>query len=473
MLVGATLQNNELNTKTLLASGFVSDGLMENIFAASSVRALNASNPMYKYLSVYSRLNYNISDKYFINLTGRRDGSSRFGPENLYANFGAIGAAWIFSNEKFAVDRLSFLTFGKFRTSYGITGNDQIGDYNFLDLWATTTLPYQGQSGLAPAKLPNPIFGWETNKKAEVAMEHGFFQNNIRLNVAYYQNRSSNQLVNYILAGSTGFTSILRNLPATVQNTGWEFDSSINIFKKTSFNWTVNWNLSVPNNKLIKFPGIEKSSYANTYVLGQPLTIKKILESTGVDKNTGLYTYKDFDGSGTVNAPADQQRFVVLGQKYTGGIQSIFTYKRFDLDFLFQFVKQTGTVFNRGSVAAAPGSSSTNQPRAVLKRWQNSDSETDIQKFGITSTSNPYFYGRQFGDLAIGDASFVRLKNISLAYQFPENALKLMGIKNARLFLQVQNLFTISDYIGADPESQTLNGMPPLRMITAGLQVTF
>lgn len=473
ILLGTTLQNNELHMKTLSASGFVSDGLMENIFAASTVKPLNALNTQYRYLSVYGRFNYNLKDKYYINITGRRDGSSRFGPENTYANFGAIGAAWIFSNEKFLAETLSFMSFGKLRASYGITGNDQIGDYNYLDLWSPASVTYQSQSGLTPTKLFNAIYGWETNKKAELALELGFLEDNLHFNIAYFRNRSSNQLVNYNLAGSTGFSSILRNLPATVQNTGIELESAINVFKKSTFKWSLNWNLSIPKNKLFAFPGLDKSSYANSYVIGQPLTIKKTLQFTGVDKTTGLYTFKDYDGNGSVNTPADQQGFIKLGQKYSGGFQNTFSYKKIKLEFLFQYVKQVGAVYNRGSSASAPGSSTTNQPRTLLKRWQNLESETDIQRFGITTTTNPYFYGRSFGELTMGDASFIRLKNVSLDYLLPANSLKTIGLTNARVFIQGQNLLTITNYVGLDPESQTINAMPPLRVISAGIQLTF
>src|SRR5690606_8101548 len=155
-------------------------------------------------------------NRYIINLTARRDGSSRFGPGNQYANFGAVGAAWIFSNEEFSRN-LPLISFGKIRGSFGTTGNDQIGDYQFLDTYSTGSV-YQGNVGLTPTRLFHPDFKWELNKKYEAAIEIGLLHNRIFLTGSYYQHRSSNQLVGIPLAGTTGFTTMQANWDANVQN---------------------------------------------------------------------------------------------------------------------------------------------------------------------------------------------------------------------------------------------------------------
>src|SRR5690606_15555621 len=144
-------------------------------------------------------------------------GSSRFGPGKQFANFGAVGGAWIFSNEKFLEERPLGMSFGKIRASYGITGNDQIGDYQIIDTYGSTGVPYQGIIALTPTRLYNADFSWEKNTKFEVALEAGFFNDRIFFTAAWYRNRSSNQLVGIPLAGTTGFPSISANLGATVQ----------------------------------------------------------------------------------------------------------------------------------------------------------------------------------------------------------------------------------------------------------------
>src|SRR5690606_34738112 len=211
------------------------------------------------------------------------------GPNNRFASFGAIGAAWIFSDEHFIENSLPFISFGKVRGSYGTTGNDQIGDYGYLDAYEAT----RGPGGLYPTGLANPDYSWEINKKTEVGIELGLFNDRLRFGFSHYQNRSSNQLVGYPLPAITGFTSVQANLPATVQNTGSEIEFSSLNFSNENFRWETSFNISFPRNKLISYPDIEQSSYANTYRVGHPLNISLLYEYTGLDHVTGFYTVRD------------------------------------------------------------------------------------------------------------------------------------------------------------------------------------
>src|SRR5690606_9100770 len=140
ILLGMSFQQEQAESATIVATGFPNDALLKNLLAAATIRVQETSNTVYRYNSIFGRINYNWQGKYIMNLTARRDGSSRFGPRNQFANFGAVGAAWIFSNEKFFKDH-PLLSFGKIRGSYGLTGNDQIGNYEFLDTYTPTT-PY-------------------------------------------------------------------------------------------------------------------------------------------------------------------------------------------------------------------------------------------------------------------------------------------------------------------------------------------
>lgn len=468
VLIGTTLQNNETHNQLIQGTGYINDGLLENIAAASTTNVRSAYTSVYRYLSIYARLNYSLQEKYFINITGRRDGSSRFGPASRYGNFGAVGAAWIFSNDDFVKNKLSFLSFGKLRVSYGLTGNDQVGDYNYLENWSPAANPYQGTAALTLGRIFNPNFEWETNKKAEISLQLGFFEDKFKLTSTYFRNRSSNQLVFAPLSPSVGFPGVLRNLPATIQNTGLELELSTNPIQNKNFKWSISANLSIPRNKLVSFPGIEKTaSYAELYIVGQPLSIIKTLESTGVNPSTGQYTFTDFDGSGTISTPGDLQRFKILGQKYSGGLQNTFTYKNFELNLNFQFVNQLG----RNAITNNAPGSLNNQPDIVLRRWQNPGDITDIQKYTAGASALTHTYANAFGDLGIGNSSFLKLKNAAISYQMPGKILKTIRAKNAKVYLQGQNLFTITHYLGLDPES--LNLTPALRMLTAGFQLTF
>jgi len=220
ILLGGTLQNQVTDMLATNAYGFISEDQMQNPGAAPSNDVTVTRNYAdYKYSAIFGRINYDWNKKYLLDLTARRDGSSRFGPDKQFANFGAIGGAWIFSSEDFAKQNLSFLSFGKLRASYGITGSDQIGNYQYLNDYAISG-QYQDVRGLLPLQLYNPDFQWEVNKKIAAAIELGFLKDRILATISYYRNRSSDQLVGYPLAPTTGFSSIEYNLPATVQNTG-------------------------------------------------------------------------------------------------------------------------------------------------------------------------------------------------------------------------------------------------------------
>src|SRR5690606_12856037 len=185
--------------------------------------------------------------------------------------------------------------------SFGITGNDKIGDYGYLDSY-TATGSYMGQSGLVPVRLFNPDFGWETNKKGEIGLDLGLFGNGISINASYYHNISSNQLTGKPLPPTTGFTNILNNLPAKVQNTGIELEINAQILNNKAFTWDAGLNLTIPNTKLVEFRYLENSTYESFYQVGKPLNIRKVFLSNGVDPNTGVYEFEDLDGNGILDS---------------------------------------------------------------------------------------------------------------------------------------------------------------------------
>ncbi len=470
ILIGATFQEDIFQGQSLNATGFNNDALLEDMGAASSVNVLGASYTQYRYNAGFGRINYNLEEKYILNFTARRDGSSRFGPGKQFANFGALGAAWIISKENWYKRSVAFLSFAKLKGSYGTSGNDQIGDYQYLSTYTPTSYPYQNNGGLYPTSLLNPDYAWEQNKKLELAAEIGAWGNRILLSVDFYRDRSGNQLVGYSLAPTTGFRSVQYNLPAIVQNTGWEMElTSINI-KTTRFNWTSSFNISVPRNKLIAYPDLESSGYANTYVIGQPLTIQKLYHVTGVDPSTGLYQFDTKDANGLPSYPEDLKGLKNLGRQYYGGLSNTISFQNLQLDFLFQFVKQTGINYIQGF--NTPGTIG-NQPVLVLDRWQKPGDVTEIQKFSQSGAAqNTYFYS-QSGDSRITDASFIRLKNLSLSYSIPSGLLKKSGIQMIRIYCLAQNLCTITKFKGMDPENQNVTSLPPLRVLTTGIQMTF
>ena len=470
IIVGGTYQSRTGESTRSDYYGFSSNALINNPKSASTTQLQSYSYTQYKYVALYGRLNYAWKEKYFINITGRRDGSSRFGPDNQFATLGAIGASWIFSNESCLQKRNTILSFGKVRGSYGITGNDQIGDYQYLDTYNSGS-PYNGITALIPSQLFNPHYGWETNKKMEGALELGFFDDRIFLTVAYYRNRSSNQLIAYKLAATTGSASVLRNFPATVQNTGFEIDFTTINTNKGSLKWTSSFNSTLPRNKLVSFPSLELSSYANAYVVGKSLSIKKVYHYLGVDPATGIYLFEDINHDGAITEN-DRQATVQYSQKFYGGFNNGFSYKGLQIDIFFQFFRQTRDGYT--SSYSLPGDfagGSGNQPVSVFNgRWKESGDHATRQYFSRSSELN---YTQQVlfwnSDAVAQNIYVVRLKNVSVSYQFSRNLLK--DVKG-RVFIQGQNLMTLTNYSGIDPETGA-DSLPPLTTFITGMQFTF
>jgi len=468
-LLGGTFQNQTNYRMVERGVGYTSNNLIENMAAAKTRFVYGNEQTVYKYQAFFGRVNFNWDRKYLLNLTGRRDGSSRFGPGNQFATFGALGAAWLFTNEDWVKKHLSFLSFGKLRASYGTAGNDQIGDYQFLDTYSLSSTNYQGTPGLDPTRLFNPNFAWESNTKLEYALETGFMGDHIVLTTAYYRNRSSNQLVGIPLPGTTGFTSLQANLDATVQNTGLELTLRTVNLEKKNFNWISSFNLTVPRNKLISFSGLSSSTYANQYVIGESVNIKKLYQSLGVNPLTGLYGFTDFNGDGVISSVNDRQVIKDFNPKYFGGLQNSITYKGLQLDFLFQFVKQKN--WNWTYLLGLPGIAA-NMSTDAVNNWNQAGDNAPYQQFttGVNSAAVNAYYNYIQSDKAVVDASYIRLKNVALSYQIPKNWMKGMDCK---VLLQGQNLLIFTPYKGADPEFTIGGYLPPLRVITAGAQFNF
>jgi hypothetical protein len=422
-----------------------------------------------------------LKNRYILDLTARRDGSSRFGPESRFHNFESVAGGWIFTEESLFKKNLNFLSFGKLKASYGTTGSDQIGDYVYLNLFNPTgniDVSYQGISSLSPTSINNPYLEWEETKKLSMGLNVGLIQNRILLDITYARNRSSNQLISYALPTITGFAAITENYPAKIQNTNWEFLITTNSITQKNFSWSSSINLTIPKNKLLEFPNISESLYAagtNGIIVGQPLSIQKGYNYLGIDPATGRYIFSDRFGNPTFspNFLLDRTALINTLPKYYGGLQNTITFKRLELDFLFQVVKQLASVSNLQYLQQFPGyyfngGGYGNQPVTVLDRWQKPGDNASIQRFSTTLSNASFVKNSTAG---YEDASFIRLKNMSVSWQLPQLWNSKMHIRSSRLYAEAQNIFTITNYTGLDPENHSISSLPPLRIITMGIQL--
>lgn len=473
VLAGATLQQTRTDGNAVVGSGYTSDLLLKSITSAPVKNTVDYHG-MYKYAAIFGRVNYNLLNRYIINLTARRDGSSRFGEDKQFGNFGSAGFAWIFSEEHFLNKHLSFLSFGKLRASYGLTGSDVIGDYQYLTRWnSTLSRPYMGVSPLMARQHANPDFHWATNKKLEVAVDLSFLHERISVSASYYQNRCNDQLLKIPIGSFTGFTEVTANSPALVQNNGWEFSSSAKIVASKNIGWSVNMNIAINHNKLISYPNFELSPYVGTLIVGQPLNIRRVYHYLGVNPLNGQYMFEDKDHDGQIrknNAGKPDDAYAIdMSPKFFGGFGTSFNYKSLSLGLVFSFRKQDGVT---GYVASEfPGIANVNAPSEVLNHWQKPGDIAQVGRFSTnTATSDNNF---KLSDGVFTDASFVRFSNASLSYSLPQQYIKMIGLENCSLFLHANNIFVITKYKGVDPETQNFGGMPPIRTFVGGINFSF
>jgi TonB-linked SusC/RagA family outer membrane protein len=474
ILGGATVQKNFTEGSDVNGDGYTTDFLLNSISNAPNQYA-NDFSGQYRYAGLFARANYNYANKYLINLSARRDGSSRFGEGKQFGNFGAVGGAWIISEEKFLKSRSSFLSFAKIRGSYGTTGNDAIGDYKYLTRWSSSgTVPYSGVSPLVPLQHSNTRYHWSTNRKLETAIDIGLLRDKIAISVAWYRNRCNDQLLSFPIASYTGFGTVTANSPANVQNTGWEFNVTGKIVNTKNFSWNLTFNSGVNRNKLISYPNLAQSPYAQLLIVGQPLNLVRLLHYTGVDPQTGLYTVEDKNKDGNISTSygnGDDRYVHAIDPNLTGGFGTSIYYSGIDITLFFTAVKQKFGINAFSTRGATPGGINNTSQYIFDNRWQKPGDISQFAKFTtIPDNSFSYFYN---SDGVYTDASYIRLSTIAVSYSMPSNIAKKIGFESLRFTINAQNIMTITKYKGIDPETQNFGGMPPAKVITAGINFNF
>lgn len=465
-LVGTSLQRSSQNGTTYYGYGYTNDGTLPSIQAAPNVELLYPLNAEYGYGAVYARFNYNHIGKYIVNVAGRRDASSRFAGGKA-SNFGSVAAAWVFTREKFALN-WKFLETGKLRVSYGITGNDQIGDYGYLDSYTTSDFTYSGRTGIYPSRVANPTYSWEMSTKFEPGLLLAFFKNKLQFEISYYRNLSSRQLLGYSLPSTTGFETVQYNMPVTVRNTGFEL--LLQAYPANGkLRWSSSFNITIPRSKLIKYDNLDGSVAALRYTVGQSADMLKQYKYLGVDPATGNYLYEDVDGDKRYTT-TDLQVTSVKGVTLYGGLENVFNYGNFQLSFLIQFVNQNRPSFL--NYFDLPGSGETNQPVDVMGRWQRPGDVSGYHKFTQSPAGQrEYNNARSFGENTNDAADYVRLRNVQVQYKLPIVLTSKVNVSSTAIYCAAQNVFTVTDYFGLDPENANPLRLPPLRTITLGMKI--
>jgi len=485
-LLGSTYKKNTSSSDLIQGNGYSNDNLLGSIDGAATLSD-NATSSIYKYSAAFARLKYVYDQKYIIELTGRRDGSSNFGPTRQFGNFGSVGAGWIFSEEKAFKEALPFLSYGKLSGSYGTTGSDGSSPYYYQALYqAIAYVPaFQGIKQSSPANLYNPDYSWATKKSLNLAVDLGFFNNRLLLNATYYRNREGDQLVGYPLPIQTGFASVLGNLDATIQNQGWEFTATSTNIQTKDFSWTTNFNLTFNRNKLLDFPNLASSPYSQDYIIGQPTSIVFGYKYKDVNPTTGLFEFYDKDGKttsnpnyGTVAQGGDEVPIANRELNYMGGFGNNFTYKHFSLFVFCQFSSGNAPNYLASIYGSTVPGELTNEPSAILNNyWKTTGDHAMLQRLSSSYNSSAFSsasYDFAYSSGVYSNDTYLRVKTVSLSYALPDAFLRKVHIQGGNIYVNAQNLLTITNFKVGDPEQPySFPTFPLQRIVAFGLNLKF
>lgn len=490
VLVGQSFETSNNDVITVAGSGFASDRL-PNVGSASTPSTTFASREGWALASYFGRVNYRFKDRYLFEVSGRRDGSSRFGTNNKYGNFYAVSGGWIVSDENFfknikSIDQL------KLTASYGTSGNDRIGNFPYQALYSGGVGgDYNSQAGLIPSQTPNPDLRWEEARQWNIGFSLSVLQSRVNLSLDVFNKRTVNNLVNYPLPYTTGFISQAKNV-GEVENKGVDLQlNTINIRNK-NFEWNTSFNigflkntvLSLPPNKDAEGRDFLGGSASQRAIVGQSLNTFYLIRYSGINSQTGDAEWLDRNGTITNNPTANDR--VVAGNaipKNTGGFTNNFKYRGFELSVFFNF--SYGNSVYIGGLGFTENLTITgfNKTANILNYWKNKGENAFAPR--LASTTAQVFSQRS--TLQLMDGSYARLKTLSVAYNVPKTILARSNfIQGLRFYVMGQNLWILQNknFRGPDPEVSANGGdnqiqgesffaIPQSRTITVGVNVTF
>ncbi|MFW6348121.1 MAG: SusC/RagA family TonB-linked outer membrane protein, partial [Cyclonatronaceae bacterium] len=398
--------------------GFPNDSF-RRIASAAEILDGSSSGSEYSFVSYFSRANYKFDDKYLLTLSGRVDGSSRFGADNRYGFFPAVSGGWVLTEEAFFPES-DVLNNLKLRASYGLTGNAEIGNFASRGLFGGTS--YAGFSGINPSQSPNPDLKWEQTAQFDAGVDVGLFDNRIRFDADYYIKNTRDLLLGVNVPATTGFTTQLQNI-GKLENKGFEFN--LNTLNLTGdFQWTSNFNISLNRNKITDLDGqVITGGFENRAVEGEPIGVFFMREYAGVDPENGdalYYVNSGDDPRATTNDPNEASETIVgdPNPDFTGGFGNNFFYRGFELSVLFQFVYGNDIYLPSGRFTSGNAWFFDNQTTDQLDRWQEPGDITDVPRptlFRANGTTPSSRY--------LSDGSYLRLKNLTFAYNVPSSFL--------------------------------------------------
>jgi TonB-linked SusC/RagA family outer membrane protein len=489
-VAGVTYQTSQYENIFASATGFPGNTI-RRISAGAVKTDASSGGTSYGLVSYLARANYSFADKYIIQGSVRVDGSSRFGANNRYATFPAASVAWRASEENF-LKNSKIISDLKFRASYGLTGNQEIGNFGSLGLYGVGN--YIQTGSLVPSQLENADLTWETAKSYNFGFDLGFFDNRLSFTVDGYRRNTEELLLGQPLVGSSGFTSIQKNIGA-VKNEGLELGLNAVIVNNKNFKWDASFNYTRNRNEVSTiYNGVPfASGFASWVEQGQPLgafrgyIVDRLFQSAAdvsaspfqsTATRAGDIKFKDLNGDNTINS-LDQQ---IMGQglpTFFGGLTNNIKYKNFDVSFFFQF-SGGNQIYNNTRAFSEGMNGLFGQTTAVLNRWTPTNTNTNVPRAIYGDTPN----NRRVSDRWLEDGDFIRLKNANIGYTFSSAFVKRLKLNSLRIYAAGQNIWTKTKYQGLDPEVSTFSDtntapgtdfltFPQARTYTFGINVGF
>lgn len=474
---------------TAAASKFINDELLWHNLGGGGTQTAKSYTDLYTTVSQMGRLNYSYDSRYLFTFTVRRDGSSVFGEDNKYGTFPSVALGWNIANEKFMEKTQGWLNNLKLRLSYGKAGNEAIGVYETLAKMSNAAITMDGQSATAlypSSRMGNSGLGWETTKTFNIGIDFGLLNNRINGNIDFYTSTTTDLLLQRNLPKISGYSNVYMNMGKTA-NKGLEVTiNSKNIVTK-DFTWGTNLVWSWNKNKIKDLYGDEKSDIGNRWFIGEPISVIYDYEMVGIwqkdeiergdhlkwdpQAQPGDVKLRDVNGDGKIDPNDDK---TIQGQttpKWIGGLTNTFTYKNLSLSIFIQTVQ--GLKRNNSLLAMASDEMGRRNSTTEIGYWTESNPSNEYRS--LSKTSNRWGYGFPC------DASFTRIKDITLSYQFPAQITNALRISALTVYASARNLATFTSWKGWDPESDITqrgwggyeNNYPMTKSYVFGLNVTF
>lgn len=453
-MVGTSFQSSNRNFSSINAQGFPSDQFTK-LSVASQVTSASTSGSSWGLASYFFRGNYSYDNRYLFTTTGRLDGSSRFGDNFRYGFFPSGSIAWRMTNESFMENQRIFSEL-KPRISYGVTGNQEgIGNFASRGLFGVSD--YRSTPTLIATQLSNADLTWESTRQLDVGVDIGLFEDRVNISADYFIKTTDNLLLNRLIPGISGFSSVTENV-GKVENKGFEFDIRGVILSGRDLTWTSSFNISFIQNEVLELV-VDDLILNDSHILseGQPIGTFHLIDHNGVDPATGNMLWIDENGDGIIDS-GDRRTVGNAQPDFFGGWANSLAFKGFDLNVLFQFT-YGNKIFNHSRASYENLGWSRigiphifplpdgNNHRFADNRWMQPGDQTDIPRAGLTNKN-----WREYSSRWLEDGSYLRLKTLTLGYNFSPDFTRRLGMSNLRLYMQGQNLLTFTNYTGLDPE---------------------